>query len=53
VNEIGNKIRELKTSKAPKEEILAQVGLLKERKEDYKRVTGEEWPADVAAKKKK
>ena len=52
VNKIGDQIRDKKAAKAPKDEIMPLVAELKEAKAEYQRVTGEEWPADVAAKAK-
>jgi hypothetical protein len=56
VNRIGDKIRDKKAAKADKGEIMILVAELKDAKKEYMDVTGEEWPADVAAraaKKKK
>ena len=42
----GNKIRELKSKKASKEEIMKEVETLKELKADYKSKTGSEYDAN-------
>ena len=42
----GNKIRELKSQKAPKDEIMKAVEVLKALKADYKQATGQEYDAN-------
>ncbi|XP_066249632.1 bifunctional glutamate/proline--tRNA ligase [Euwallacea similis] len=45
VTEQGNLVRELKSKKAPKSEVDTAVKVLLELKEQYKQITGEDYPA--------
>ncbi|XP_060525043.1 bifunctional glutamate/proline--tRNA ligase [Cylas formicarius] len=49
ISDHGNKVRELKTNKADKTVIDAEVKTLLELKEQYKARTGQEWKADLLA----
>ena len=44
--EVGTKIREMKASKSPKEDIMAQVSILKDLKTEFKKATGSEYDAN-------
>ncbi|CAI9729936.1 glutamate proline--tRNA ligase-like [Octopus vulgaris] len=48
IQDQGNKVRQLKSCKAPKEEITAQVNILLSLKAEYKTLTGTEWKAEVS-----
>ena len=49
IKDIGDKVRQLKLDKKPKEEIDAAVKELLAKKEEYKKVTGQEWKPEGGA----
>lgn len=49
IKDIGDKVRQLKLDKKPKEEIDAAVKELLAKKEEYKKVTGQDWKPEAGA----